>query len=332
MDNRQWLDQVRKTIRRHEMFRPGETVVVGVSGGPDSVALLRTLLEMRGEFPLGLVVAHLDHGVRRASAGDASFVRALCRRWGVDCYAERLSFRGSASRTFSEDELRRARYAFFKKVCRRVRVHKIVLGHTQDDQAETVLMRVLRGTGLYGLAAILPRRSWEGFEIVRPLIDIPKGEILRYLKRHRLSFRKDATNDRDLYFRNRVRRRLIPLLTKEYNGRIRESLATLAATASEDYAHLEREVDRCFEDRCKVFRSRRCFLDLRGWERLDPCLRRMMLRAAIGRVKGDLRRLELRHLDEIDGAIRRGPRPRELCLPRGILIRLRTSDLEILKR
>jgi tRNA(Ile)-lysidine synthase len=228
------------TLRRHAMLAGGETVLVGVSGGADSVALLTTLLALAPAWRLGLHVLHVDHGLRHDSARDADFVRALGVRLGVpvEVTAVRVG-RGSV-----EAAARAARHAALEAVADRVGATRIALGHTADDQAETVLMRLVEGTGMRGLAGIPPVRG----RIIRPLIEARHREALAALAAAGLPWVEDPSNDDPKFFRNRVRHELLPLLSSAYDPEIVSRLADVARAARVSVEALDRvaarELDR----------------------------------------------------------------------------------------
>src|SRR5882672_4487701 len=222
--------QVRRTIARHDMIHQGDRVLVAVSGGPDSTALLSLLRRLAPEMRLELHVAHLDHGWRgRASAADAEFVRRMALRFGLPVTVGRVDPRTWLVRerrqSSREARARTLRTEFLLQTARQIGARRIALGHTRDDQAESFLLRLLRGSGARGLAGTFP--VVDGM-IIRPLIDVGRADLIAYLKEKHLTYRVDATN-RDLGLtRNRVRRRLLPFLEREFNPNIVETLAHAA--------------------------------------------------------------------------------------------------------
>ena len=240
-----FVEKVSDTITRREMLHRGDAVVVGVSGGADSVSLLHVLHELTAQWQLRLTVAHLHHGIRGADADeDAGFVRRLAEELGVQCMVEKVDVPAivQAEGGTVEEVARRERYAFFSRVAAGVGAKKIALGHTMDDNAETVLQRILRGTGIRGLGGVPPMRPLaRGSDIwvVRPLIEIPRGEILAYLQSIGQPYRTDSTNLEMAYFRNRVRNVLLPQLEKECGPGVKESLNRLACAARNHYNVIE---------------------------------------------------------------------------------------------
>jgi tRNA(Ile)-lysidine synthase len=259
-------------IRQHELLHPGDRVGIAVSGGIDSVALLRLLLELRRELGIVLSVVHFNHKLRGAeSDADEQFVRNLARQYGLElvCDSDDVAGHASDEGVSVEAAARELRYGFFRHLIREhgaedlevkmptlglqsadeqrrgatMRLDKVVTGHTLDDQAETVLMRIIRGAGLRGLGGIYPRIPVEDDkgnvcgEIVRPLIRLRRRELEQYLRDIGQEWREDTTNADDRFTRNRVRKLILPLLEREFNPAVAENLAELAeiARGEEDY-------------------------------------------------------------------------------------------------
>jgi tRNA(Ile)-lysidine synthase len=235
-----FLGLVRQAVTRHHLLERGDRVVVAVSGGPDSMALLHGLGLLAREEGWRLHAAHLHHGLRGAEAdADLDLVRARCHEAGVPLSVEVLAadrIRGAGM----EAEGRRLRYAFLHRVAGQIGATRIATGHTRDDQAETVLLRLLRGSGPRGLTGIRPKRR-DG--VVRPLILTSRSEVLRFLERAGIAYREDRSNADPAFLRNRVRHELLPLL-RDLSPRIIEHLASLAEILGADEAFLDREATR----------------------------------------------------------------------------------------
>lgn len=225
------LRRFRDHVRREGLFARGDRLLLAVSGGPDSVALLYLLRALAPELGLSLAVAHLDHGLRgEASGSDARWVEALAARLGLPCAvgSARLAARGRKRRGSVEAAAREARYGFLVRAAARMGIRKIVLGHQADDLAETVLMRLLRGCGPEGLIGMRPVSARSGRLLVRPLLPFRRREILDFLRLRSIPYRRDATNRDTRFLRNRVRRVLLPYLERNYNPRLGEILAHLS--------------------------------------------------------------------------------------------------------
>jgi tRNA(Ile)-lysidine synthase len=238
-----FAEQVSETIRRHGMLRGGEVVLVGVSGGPDSVCLLHALLALAPSLALTLHVVHVHHGLRPEADAEAEFVVELARARGLPVTVERVH-PGGADRLSPEAAARRVRYAAFRQWAARVGASRIALGHTVEDQAETVLMRLFEGAGPRGLAGIPPIRG----PFIRPLIELGRSAILGELDRLGQPWMEDPSNHDPKFLRNRIRHDLLPLLAGSYNPRIVEALCRVGALARDLLADLEgvaqRELER----------------------------------------------------------------------------------------
>ena len=239
----QFLDH----IRRHDLLQPGDRVGVAVSGGADSTALLRLLLELRKELGVVLSVAHLNHKLRGPeSDNDLEFVAKLAGEHKLAFHSTTVDVaqHAATARMSMEAAARQVRYEYFSRLLRDKTLDRIATGHTLDDQAETVLLRLIRGTGMRGLRGIQPRIDLgPGQEVVRPLLWIARRELLNYLKSIGQAWREDSTNRETRYTRNRVRQVLLPLLEREFNPAVTQNLAELAdiARAEEDYWESEVE-------------------------------------------------------------------------------------------
>lgn len=224
----QLADRVRRTIDRFELLPPGSRAIVALSGGADSVALLAILRELASTGAFSLVgVAHLNHQLRGSlSDEDEAFCVKLAAGWCLPIRTDRVDVLAlaRAERRSLEDAARLARYRFLEQAARDLAADRIAVGHTRDDQAETLLLRLVRGAGPRGLAGIFPRAG----RVVRPLIETRHDEILEYLKAARIDFRHDTSNDDLRFARNRIRHELLPILKQKYSGRIVEHLAQAA--------------------------------------------------------------------------------------------------------
>jgi tRNA(Ile)-lysidine synthase len=239
---------VRDGIKRQGMMRTGERVGVAVSGGADSVGLLFLLAELRNELGIVLSVVHFNHKLRGKEAErDEKFVEKLAGKLGLKFYGGRsdIAARAKRGRNNVEDTSRRARYEFFAELLRGGRVDKVAVAHTADDQAETVLAHILRGTGLAGLGGIHPAVG----HVVRPLLGVRRAEVRAYLRAKKQTWREDATNRDTTRMRARIRKKLLPLLEKQFQGAVVEHLTTLAELAREDEALFDALTKERFE-RC----------------------------------------------------------------------------------
>jgi tRNA(Ile)-lysidine synthase len=307
------IDKVKNTLKKYNLIQRGDKIVVGVSGGPDSVTLLYLLNSLKKELNLSLHIAHLDHRLRKDSYKDAGFVKNLAKKLALPATCGQINVKALARRGSQEEIARNARLGFLFRVAKDIKADKIALGHNLDDQAETVLMRILRGTGLYGLAGILPKRNIAGYQIIRPLIEIKRKDIERFLKQKKIKSRRDISNLQNIYFRNKIRNKLIPLLEKEYNQNIKEILANMAENSGCDYDYLCAVANR----NIKFMKTK---LKLNKLHRLHPAIQRLIFRGAIARLKGDTRRITFQHIKEIEDLLLNRPVNSIVDLPGGICV------------
>ena len=263
--------------------------------------------------------------LRKESAKDRRFVEELAQKLKIPITTTQINVKELAKKGSQEEIARNARLGFLFRVAKEIKADKIALGHNLDDQAETVLMRILRGTGLYGLAGILPKREIAGFKIIRPLIEVKRRDIESFLKRKRIKPRIDLSNLEDIYFRNKIRNKLLPLLEKDYNRNIKEVLSNMAEGAGYDYDYLHRQANF----KRKGLGSKISFKKLLL---LHPAIQRLILRLTIAQVKGDTRRITFQHMKELEDLILNRPVNSVVDLPKGVSAVKRKNTLSFFRR
>ena len=293
-----------ETLIRDGLVATGDAVLAGVSGGPDSVALLHLLAEVAPPLSLALEVAHVEHGIRGArSREDAEFVRRLAEGLSLPFHLARLDLHDAASGRAGnlEARARTERYRFFARVAAERRLGKVAVGHNRGDQVETMLMWLLRGCGPEGLAGMPAARPLDraaagasGPMLVRPLLDVSREEILEYLASRNLEYRDDHTNRDTRYLRNWIRQTLLPRLRERTDAGLEHRLARLGGMLRSDNALLER---RLAEACRRIIRGD--VLDRAAFLGLEPELRPRMVRFWLARVTGTLRRFDYAHVDAV---------------------------------
>jgi tRNA(Ile)-lysidine synthase len=319
------LLEVRKFIVKENLFTPGERVLVAVSGGPDSVALLHVLHELRNEFSLHLEVAHLQHGIRGAEAEkDARFVAELVERLALPFHLKKIDLprmKSDAGRGNLEALARKERYRFFAAVVRERNLGKVATAHTVDDQAETVLMWLMRGSGMKGLGGMEPihrtrpegKSARDGLTVVRPLLKVSKAEMVDFLNAKQLAYRVDRTNQDDRLLRNWIRLELIPKLTARSGPGFSTRLAHQAELLRGDEWVLERLARR------ELARIRRADgLDRKLFLKQPVALQRRILRLWIEEARGDLLGIDFDHIAAMRELIADGPPQGRLAPPGGL--------------
>lgn len=304
------IDKVKETLERFSMLKEGARVLLCVSGGPDSVAMLSVFNSLKKSMCLELFIAHLNHKLRGIDSDkDEEYVRVLSKRYKLPIVTaqENIKTFAQSNKLTLEEAARRVRYNFFLKVAEQMNIDVIATAHTRDDQAETVLMRLLRGTGLRGLRGISPVRKLNGFILIRPLINIRRREIEDYLYEKKIKPRLDITNLKPGFFRNRIRLKLLPLLEKEYNPGVKELLSSLADVLDEDYNYLNLQQEKAFKKLAKITKENTITFHLATFKREHLSIQRALVRKAIEFLKGTLGRIEYRHWQELEALIYKKP-------------------------
>lgn len=311
-------------VRRQGLLHAGDRVGVAVSGGADSVALLRIVLELRPELGIVLSVVHFNHKLRGAEAdADEQFVSQLARRHGLELHVSSrdVAAHARSHHLSTEAAARQLRYQYFRRLFEENTLSRVATGHTLDDQAETVLLRIVRGAGTRGLAGIYPQLSFDGeASIIRPLLKTRRKLLEAHLIEIGQDWREDSSN-RDLrHARNRVRHGIMPRLERFLNPAVRETLAETAEIAKSEEEYWQKEVERVLPE---VWQAERSTLKPAALSALPLALRRRVVRAAAESLG---LKLEFGHVEEILGLDPRGPR--SAMLPEGWLLSITKSGLQ----
>lgn len=321
------IKTIQNTAFQNGLWKKGSKIILGVSGGPDSVCLLDVMAKIAPKYGLELIIAHINYGLRgKDSARDEEFVRKLVEKYKLHIavfpktrFSEILkpSFRKNPS----ENELRNIRYEFFEKIRQENKFDLIAVAHNADDQVETFLMRIIRGAGLQGLAGMKYKNNF----IIRPLLGISRKEILEYLDRTNLTYRTDKTNKQNLFLRNKIRNKLIPFLEKNFNPSIKKTILNSVAGIAEDYALIQKLADKTYRTNGTDNLSTKKLLTL------HPSLQRMVLRNFLMEKKTDLKDIESSHIEEILKALRSKKSKNQVVLFKGLKL-TRKGDKIIISR
>lgn len=323
------MDSALKTIKKYNMLSLNDRVLVGVSGGPDSMALLYFLYCLKSQYSLYIHAAHLNHMLRgQESEEDTSYVEDFCRRFDIPCSVRYMDVHEiSENEGLSLEEAgRKARYDFFLDATHEINATRIALAHNMNDQAETILMRLMRGTGLDGLGGIKPIR--DGLYI-RPLIHTPRWEIENYCRENNINPRIDSTNLLAVYARNKVRLELIPYIKENYNPNIESTLSSMAELLSDDIDFFNGYVGTLYKE-VAVENSNRVSVDIKQVNLLHDSIKSRIIRRAVEQVKGDLTGIESRHIELILSIMASGSTGNAVELPGGIKARISYGNVEIL--
>jgi tRNA(Ile)-lysidine synthase len=296
------LNELHRADRANSFFKPDSSILIALSGGPDSVCLTLLINALRESKRLRVAVAHVNHGLRSSADRDEVWVRQFCEARKIPFYSARIrvAARALKERESVEEAARRARYEALIRIAHKNGFELLATGHTADDQAETVMMRLAGGCGLWGLAGIPTRRTASsGVSVIRPLLGIPKQDVLDALKRARVKFRTDSTNRSSQFLRNRVRFEALPLLRKRINPRIDSHLAELAADAGRWRSWAEGEALR-FIHRHGARRSGKITFGSRAFEKLAEPLRAPVFIKIMELISGREQHLRREHFRQLE--------------------------------
>jgi tRNA(Ile)-lysidine synthase len=340
------LRSVQEQIERGQLLETGATVVVGVSGGADSLCLLHVLCSLRNVYDLRIHVAHLNHCLRGDEAhADMLFVALLAMDWGVPCTIEVVDVNAVAAqrRLSLEEAARQVRYGFLADVAQQVGASAVAVGHNADDQSETVLMHFLRGAGLAGLRGMSPAVDLAGLRtirrpsaplpashipLLRPLLSVPRAAIEAYCQAHNLAPRFDRSNLDTTYFRNRLRHELLPLL-ETYNPNIRELLRRTASVVRADYELLTAARDAAWGQVVQEENQDLIRFDLERWRALPLALQRATLRRAATSLRPRLRDVDYVHVEGAMDVAKDGSTGAQATLPQGLRLTVGYQSLQL---
>ena len=332
------LKTVRKTIENFGMLERGDHLLVAVSGGPDSVALLQALFRLSADYQLHLTAAHLNHGLRGDEAkSEQEFVRGLCAGMGITCICKTVDLQmlRKGSGKSLEEIGREERYRFLLAAAERCGARKIATGHHRDDQAETVLINLIRGSGLEGLKGIRPVRNGQ---IIRPLLQVRRGKILEFLNREGLAYAVDSSNLSPVFLRNKVRNELIPELAARYNPKIVEGLCHMAEIVRGEDDYLQAVARQVLQQWGIVPGTAETLLPLAPFQELHEAIQRRIVKHLLEAVSPSGNGIGYRHIEAVLTILRSSSQrhttlhlPRLICVDRegGVLSIRRVSGRQV---
>ena len=328
------------------ILEKSDPILVGFSGGQDSLCLLHLLNRLAPRLNLRLTVAHLNHQLRGSdSLADEQFVRELAHQWQVPLVVDSFPVSQFAAehKLSLEDAARQLRYHFLGRVAAEIGANKIAVGHNADDQAETVLMHLLRGSGLTGLRGMLPlieigqlsldpaifsKPFSPSLKIIRPLLDIPRAEIEAYCQTNELSPRYDTSNEDPHFYRNRVRHELLPYL-ESYNPNIRQVLQRTAKISAAEGELIAKHAADAWQRVVRQVATKQVIYDLNEWRQLPLGLKRALLRQGVQILRSQLRDLSFEHVETAIAVIDRGLTGTKVTLPHGLLLTVGYETLSL---
>lgn len=319
------LEKVRRTIETYNMLKKGDKVVIGFSGGPDSLCLLHILLSLKDEYELSLYAVHINHMIRGEEAlRDEEFARSFCENNGIEFYVKREDVNSLAKelKMSSEEAGRKVRYDFFNEVLQSVSGSKIALAHNLNDNGETIIMRLLRGTSLSGMGGISPSRD----NIIRPLINSTREEIEGYCEEKHLNPVIDSTNLQEVYTRNKIRLNVIPYIQENFNKNILENLHTNSKIARDEEDFIVSLVKETTKG-IKVGNE----YSIKKFNDLHIAMKRRVIRNIIGKSLKSLNGIESKHIENILLLLSKGESGKRLDIKKGLVLSINYEFFNIFK-
>ena len=295
-------EKVLETIKKYNLIKDGDRLVLGVSGGPDSIAMLNILNDIRNDkkqhMNFDIIVAHVNHMIREEAIDDQKFVENFCKKIGVTFYAKSIDVQKIANnkKIGTEEAGRNARYEFFDKLLEKENANKIAIAHNKNDKIETIIMNMLRGSGIAGLKGIEPIKN---NKYIRPLIECERFEIEEYCAKNGIEPRIDRTNFENLYTRNKVRNIVIPFIKEEFNPNIIQTMDRLSDLVKEEDEYLEKVVEEKYKEYVQHEEKKQIVMDLKGFNKQEKVIKSRLLLYTISRLFGTTKGIEKVHIEDI---------------------------------
>ena len=292
-------EQVIDTIKKYNLIKAGDGVVIGVSGGPDSICLLNILNEIKNELNFKIYVAHINHMIRKEAEEETTYVKKFCEKLGIECYIKRIDVIKIANnlKRGTEETGRQIRYEFFNEILEKTNSNKIATAHNNNDKVETILMNILRGSGSNGLKGIEPIRDKK---YIRPLINISRDEIENYCKTNKLEAKIDKSNNDNIYTRNKVRNIVIPYIKKEFNPNIIKTINRLSEVANEENEYMNKITKQMYNEiKLASSKYKIIVLDLKKFNNLELVIKRRIILYTINELLLSTAGIEKVNIDDI---------------------------------
>jgi len=323
------IEKVKQTIIKYGLLKNNERVVVGFSGGPDSTALVLTLAQIAPSMGVQLIIAHFNHGLRgQESNEDERFARKLAKKMNLTFISEKMNTEEDKKGLSPEDFYRRQRYRFFNEVAKNSRAVKIALGHNLQDQVETVLLHLLRGSGLEGLKGILPLRDGK---YIRPLIETTRQEIISFLNKEKITYRRDSSNANKNHLRNKIRLELLPYLKKEFNPQIDETIAQMTEIVRDENIFINECVEKALKSTYIQRQKNKIIVNIEYISSLPVAIHRRLLKELLEYFSAQKNGVTFLHINLISNLLRNSESGKKVSLPGGIQARHEYENL-ILER
>ncbi len=292
--------KVIETIRKYNLIEDGDKIVLGVSGGPDSISMLNILKEIKDEqiIKFEIYVAHINHMIREEAIDDEKYVEDYCKKNNIKCYIKRIDVVKIANdkKIGTEEAGRKARYEFFEEILKKTNSNKIAIAHNINDKIETIIMHLLRGSGLSGLKGIEPIRD---NKFIRPLIECERSEIEQYCEKYELNPRIDKTNFENEYTRNKIRNIVIPYIKQEFNPNIVQTLSRLSDVAIEEIKYISKQTQKIYQQILIEKEDRQIILNLKKFNEQEKIIKSQLILLTTKQLMGSTQGIEKIHIEDI---------------------------------
>lgn len=295
-------EKVLETIKKYNLIENGDKLVLGVSGGPDSISMLNILNDIRNDKNLhmefDIIIAHVNHMIRKEAKEDEKFVEEFCKKIGVPFYSKSIDIQKIANnnKIGTEEAGRNVRYEFFDEILKKTNSNKIVIAHNKNDKVETMIMNMLRGSGIAGLKGIEPIKN---NKYIRPLIECERFEIEQYCKESNIDARIDRTNFENIYTRNKIRNVVIPYIKQEFNPNIIQTMDRLSELVKEADEYLENTVKNKYKELIIEEKEKEFVMDLKGFNKQEKVIKSRLLLYTISRLLGSTNGIEKIHIEDV---------------------------------
>lgn len=293
-------EKVLETIQKYDLINDGDKIVLGVSGGPDSISMLDILNKIKNEntIKFEIVVAHINHMIREEAIDDEKYVQEYCKKNNIECYIKRIDVMkiANTNKIGTEEAGRKVRYDFFEEILKETNSNKIAIAHNINDKVETIIMHLLRGTGLSGLKGIEPIRE---NKYIRPLIECERYEIEQYCEQNELNPRIDKTNFENEYTRNKIRNVVIPYIKSEFNPNIIQTVNRLSQVITEENEYMEKTAKEVYKQLLIEKEDNQIALKLKEFNKQEKVIKNRIIMLAVKELLGSSQGIEKIHIEDI---------------------------------
>lgn len=290
------LEKTEQTIKKYNLIENGDKIVIGVSGGPDSMTLLNLLQKLKEKYNLELYVAHINHMIRENAKIDEEYVKKYCENNNIKYFIKRANVIEEAQKEKKglEEKGREIRYNFFEEVLKKTNSNKIAIAHNLNDRVETIIMNIIRGTGMSGLKGIEAKRG----KYIRPLLETPRKEIEKYCNENQINPRYDETNKDITYTRNKIRNIVIPYLEKEFNPNITNGIIRLSDIIKEEQEYIDNEIKKAYKE-IIIKEEQGIYYDLKKFNNKDKVIQKGLILIGIEKIFGNSKGIEKINIEDI---------------------------------